>query len=587
MIPVLQNILRADPELCQRRRSRPTASDIRALIISPTRELAEQIAVEARKVVAGTGIVVQVGVGGTEKRASLHEMQRAGCHLLVGTPGRLNDILSDPSSRVAAPHLHTFVLDEADRLLDQGFWPEIQGIQALLPSPQKVERQTLMFSATIPDDVVHLVEETMRPDFRFVKTVADGEQPTHERVPQKIVTVRGFENTLPALLELCMREKAKTGGSPFKAIVYAAANAHVSLAAAAFRDLSAPNAEGFLRHPLHPTRIIEMHSRLTQRQRTSASDAFRRAESAVLFSSDVTARGMDFPNVTHVVQIGMPSTRDVYIHRLGRTARGDKSGEGWILVTDEEARTMSKRIQNLPLKRDGSLEAAEADLSRPTSALSASVGALVDGVRSAMAKVDRELKVKAYTAYLGVYGSMHKPWLIAAVNRLSAVTWGMAEPPSISASLASRLGLRGVEGVRIGSNPHSDSPFSRRGPPSARGSYYAGDGSGGRGGGSFDGGRGRSYDSGSGGGRDSFSYGGGRGGGGDRGFNRRDSYNKNNNASYGSRDRYGSGGYSSGGDRRGGGGGGGGGGGRGSYVKNRFPYGSGPGLNDFDADFGR
>lgn len=342
LIPVLENILRADPGLRHRRGDRATASDVRALIISPTRELAEQIAVEAKRVVAGTGVVVQVGVGGTEKRASLQHMQRQGCHLLVGTPGRLNDLLSDPSSQVAAPRLHTFVLDEADRLLDDGFWPEIQAIQSLLPSPDKVERQTLMFSATIPDEVVHLVEETMRPNFRFVRTVADGEQPTHERVPQRLVVLKSFENVMPALLELCMRERSKAGAPPFKAIVYSAANAHVSLAAAAFRALSTPNAEGFSRHPMHPTKIIEMHSRLTQRQRTYASDAFRRAESAVLFSSDVTARGMDFPNVTHVVQIGMPATRDVYVHRLGRTARGDKSGEGWILLTGEEMRKIGR-----------------------------------------------------------------------------------------------------------------------------------------------------------------------------------------------------------------------------------------------------
>jgi ATP-dependent RNA helicase MSS116 len=107
LLPVLQNIINVDPDLAKsvrgRRGPRSTADDIRALIISPTRELAEQIADEAKKLVSGTGIIVQTAVGGTQKSMGLRAIQREGCHILVGTPGRLKDILSDPYTRVEAP----------------------------------------------------------------------------------------------------------------------------------------------------------------------------------------------------------------------------------------------------------------------------------------------------------------------------------------------------------------------------------------------------------------------------------------------------------------------------------------------------
>jgi ATP-dependent RNA helicase MSS116 len=229
LLPVLQNIISIDPDLgeraANRRSKRTTADDIRALIISPTRELAEQIAAETQKLVANTSLIVQTAVGGTQKSMGLRAIQQQGCHILVGTPGRLKDILSDPYTRVEAPDLSALVFDEADRLLDQGFWPEIQEIMRLLPTPAEKDRQTMMFSATIPKEVVSLVRSTLKPGFQFVKCVADDEDPTHGNVTQRIVRLNGFENSLPALTELCSRcveESQQPGGKPFKAIVFCA-----------------------------------------------------------------------------------------------------------------------------------------------------------------------------------------------------------------------------------------------------------------------------------------------------------------------------------------------------------------------------
>jgi ATP-dependent RNA helicase MSS116, mitochondrial len=194
LIPVVQNILNASPELASppERYQRARASDIRGIIISPTRELAEQIAVEAKKITRSTGIKVQVAVGGNSKRQMLRQMQHEGCHLLVATPGRLTDLLTDPYSKVSAPNLSTLVLDEADRLLEQGFAEAIEEIKSLLPDIRQKDRQTLLFSATIPGEVMGLVRKTLKPGFQFVQTIREGEAATHEKIPQKIVQVAGF-----------------------------------------------------------------------------------------------------------------------------------------------------------------------------------------------------------------------------------------------------------------------------------------------------------------------------------------------------------------------------------------------------------
>ena len=377
LLPILQNIISVDPQLAEPsgrgRRNRTTADDIRALIISPTRELAEQIAEEARKLVRHTGLIVQTAVGGSHKRSGLAAIQNQGCHILVGTPGRLKDILSDSHTRVQAPDLSALVFDEADRLLDQGFWPEIQEIMHLLPTTAEHDRQTMMFSATVPKTVVDLVRSTLKPGFQFVKCVGDNEEPTHERVPQHLVRCIGLENGLPVLTELCSNAIAKSkepDGRPFKAIVYFNSTAEVGLAAEMLRRLRTPgeqvkpDAFGDTKtaHPWNPTRIFDIHAKLTQGQRTFAADAFRKANSAILLSSDVTARGMDFPNVTHVIQVGLPTTTEQYIHRIGRTARAGKEGEGWLILNQIESAEGQRRLRRLPLRRDESLVTAKLDL---------------------------------------------------------------------------------------------------------------------------------------------------------------------------------------------------------------------------------
>ncbi|KAI4256705.1 MAG: hypothetical protein L6R42_006061 [Xanthoria sp. 1 TBL-2021] len=448
LIPVLQNIINYDPKLEQRgyRPKRASPEDIRAIIISPTRELAEQIGVEARKLTRNTGVVVQTAVGGTQKSAGLRAIKNQGCHILVGTPGRLNDILSDPYSQVRAPNLSAFVLDEADRLLDQGFAPEIEAIQKLLPDRTEVDRQTLLFSATVPREVVQIARRTAKPDVHYLRTVQEGEQQTHERVPQKIAVVRGLENQAPALVELCKREIARKGGAPFKAIVYLNATADVNLVASTLRNLKNPGESIYHKHPLHPARIIHIHARLTQRERTFAAETFRQADSAIMVSTDVTARGMDFPNVSHIIQVGVPQDRDTYIHRLGRTGRGDKTGEGWLILTDVEAREGHHRLHNLPLTEDKSLEAASVDMTQDAQ-LPEDVAKTLTQTIDASRMIPLDQKSASYYTSLGIMRWAPKRYMIQSLNNRAKYCWGMESPPTIGPGLIGKLGLRGVPGV--------------------------------------------------------------------------------------------------------------------------------------------
>ena len=491
LLPIVQRILKSATNLERPSRSRASVDGTRALIISPTRELAEQIATEARKVTAGTAIQVQTAVGGSSKRYDLQQMHRNGCHILIGTPGRLKDVLSDSSSGVTLDNLDTFVLDEADRLLDIGFLPEIQEIQSFMPPRSERERQTLMFSATIPKEVVSLVRQTLRPDFRFVRTVDPDEAPTHERIPQKVVHLPGLQNQLPACLEIInnaieMHKRDPVNNMPLKALIFMSSNNDVHLGAEIFGNMREPNSSEnsralFSRHPLGDVAVLEMHSKLTQAQRTSHSQQFRRAESAVMFTSDVSARGMDFPNVSHVIQIGLPRSADDYVHRLGRTGRAGKGGEGWLLIQEDERHGFRRNLGQqvgASIATDSSLQTARLDMTKGAQ-LPAETARLMQLIESGVRSTSSRTKSDAYRSMLGPLSQMgrDKQKMVDLMNDLARYGWGMASPPTLDRALVSRLGLGGLDGIVVG-----ESNFGDRGRGGGRGGdRFGGDRSGSRG----------------------------------------------------------------------------------------------------------
>ena len=459
LIPVFQRILNAQPELAQRSTSRyrrASSEDIRAIILSPTRELAEQIGVEARKLAQGTGIVVQTAVGGTRKREALHNMQRQGCDILVATPGRLHDILSDPYARVSAPNCQAFVLDEADRMLDVGFSEEINNILALLPPRHKVDRQTLLFSATIPKDVVHLAKSMVKTDnFEFVQTIREDDEPTHHKVPQHVVATKGYENNFPVIMEIAnkaiQKHKQDPTAMPFKAIVFFSNTATVEFANRVFRNTSLVD-----RRDGVP--IFEIHSKLTQQARTRSADAFRRSNSAILISSDVTARGMDFPGVSHVIQVGLPPDRDQYIHRVGRTGRAGHSGEGWLVLAEDEIPEARARLRDLPIKPTKEIESASHVLDSEFS--SEEVRRYFDEVSAAYKTTPRSYFTHTYLAMLGQkFGRrLEAEDVVQLLNNWCLNALGWEETPALSPRSAQTRGFAKVKGLRIGFNDNNDEP---------------------------------------------------------------------------------------------------------------------------------
>ncbi|KAL2754292.1 hypothetical protein ACRALDRAFT_2069793, partial [Sodiomyces alcalophilus JCM 7366] len=441
LMPVLQRMLQEDPSLATRKaRYNARSDDIRGIVLSPTRELAEQIAVEAEKLVAGTGLVVQRAVGGTQKGLMLERTRRQGCHLLVATPGRLNDLLEDPRSGIRAPNLAAIVLDEADRMLDVGFQRELQEIVDKLPDVREKPRQTLLFSATIPKDVVQLARQWVRPDnFDFIQTISQGDAPTHEKVQQHIVPCRGWGNVLPALYEVLGKEiesAQQPGGQPFKAMVFLPSLAIVDLVAETYHD-------GF--RSAYGVPGLRIHSKLTQSQRTRAAEKFRNMKTGILFSSDVTARGMDFPNVTHVIQVGAPPDREQYIHRLGRTGRQDKTGQGWLILSQVDIPVCRSDLRGLPIVPNREIESAEAELgvdpAERLQVVNTTMDILKDVPRSALS-----------AAYMSLFARVNRS--NAEDRALELREWfvdglGLENTPAMRKSVAQKLGLGNVRGLNI------------------------------------------------------------------------------------------------------------------------------------------
>lgn len=460
---------------------RPHIGDTRALIISPTRELAEQIAVEAKKIVHGTGVVVQTAVGGTQKSHHLRMMQQQGCHILVGTPGRVKDLLSDPYSGVRLDNIQTFVLDEADRLLDIGFGPDIEEIQRYMPMRQEKDRQTLMFSATIPRSVVGVVKATMKPDFKFVRTVDPDEAATHESIPQAAVFVPGLQNQIPAIVEIAQNaieehKRDPENNLPFKAIIFYNSVNEVHLAHEILSNLRDPTDKGgmFSPHPLSPCRFFCMSSQLDQAQRTRNSEGFRRSSTGILISTDVSARGMDFPNVSHVIQVGLPRSTEDYVHRLGRTGRAGKSGKGYLIVNEDERHELSRLKRQIHAHNfaEEQLPTASLDMTKP-SQLAPEIARIMQMVKAGVLRTPTLLKAKTYQTMLSGMSqspvSRSKQQIVDLVNANATYGWGMERPPFVSPTFVSKGGFQGVFGLEVNEGRDrsfgSEDPFGRSSRP--------------------------------------------------------------------------------------------------------------------------
>ncbi|KAK6515888.1 hypothetical protein TWF281_004479 [Arthrobotrys megalospora] len=446
LIPAISNLLKGGlkkPEYPQNIRGNKSFADPRILVISPTRELAEQIAKDAHVLTRDTNLHVSCMVGGTGKAYSLRDYHQRGANILVATPGRLADVLSDPNTGVVMDNLETLIFDEADSLMSMGFEKEVKQIRGYLPK----EKQTLMFSATMPDKVRQMIAETMRPGFKFVNTIDPNEAETHTKVPQHVVMCEGMENLHPTLFELLHREnsKAKQAGEPFKAMVFFGTARGAELAALMFRRVRLPGSDS---HPLFPLDLIQIHSRLTQSRRTEAANAFRRGNNAILFSSDVTARGMDFPNVTHVIQVGSPSNREQYIHRIGRTARGKNieggRSVGYLLLSDVDSQIALRELRGIKLihNENDDLVSKAANLS-DIDTLHPKASEFARSIVEACGRLDSSLLKQAWTSMIGSYTTqgVDNMNMVRALHKVAKYNFGQEQPMAVSRDWAMKMGL--------------------------------------------------------------------------------------------------------------------------------------------------
>ncbi|EOD04565.1 hypothetical protein EMIHUDRAFT_230649 [Emiliania huxleyi CCMP1516] len=296
LFPVLHQImaaLDAAPDMRPRGCAEP-----RCLILSPTRELATQIHKEALRFIQRSKVFSVVVYGGAEMKTQINALDR-GCHVLVATPGRLVDLIERGKVRLTSiAHL---VLDEADRMLDMGFEPQIRRVVEREGMPPVGQRQTLMFSATFPKEIQRLASEFMT---RYIFVAVGRVGSTTALITQSIHYCE--ENDKRRLL-----------------IELIAANAGRTIVFVETKK-AAEHLEEFLYRSQIPATSI--HGDRSQREREYALASFRRGHPAVLVATDVAARGLDVPDCMHVINYELPRDINSYVHRIGRTGRMGKQG---------------------------------------------------------------------------------------------------------------------------------------------------------------------------------------------------------------------------------------------------------------------
>ena len=316
---------------------------VRTLIIAPTRELAEQIHVAIVALGRDTKLRSATIYGGVGVNPQIQKL-RAGVEIVVACPGRLLDHINQKT--IDLSHLEVLVLDEADRMFDMGFLPDIRRIIKHVPA----KRQTLLFSATMPDDIRKLVREVQHnPVTVQVGHTAPANTVSHALYPveQHLKTALLMEllkhtDTESILIFTRTKHRAKRIGQQLEKAGYKAAS---------------------------------LQGNLSQNKRQAALDGFRDGSYQILVATDIAARGIDVSSISHVINYDIPDTTDAYTHRIGRTGRAAKTGDAFTFVTHEDEplvraieRVLGEKIERRTLKDFDYRKAAparDAEFARP------------------------------------------------------------------------------------------------------------------------------------------------------------------------------------------------------------------------------
>ena len=280
----------------------------KGLILLPTRELAEQVEKMLHIVGKSLGLRTALVIGGASMRAQIQAISR-NPHIIIGTPGRISDHLQQ--NTLSLSDVSILVLDEADRMLDMGFLPQIKRIMKYLPR----ERQTMLFSATMPDNIVRMATEYMKLPFR-VEIARSGTTP--ERVEQELFVLKKEEK-----IELLEKLLSEYRGSVmvFSRTKYGAKRICQAL-----------------RHTGHSA--ADIHSGRSLSQRREALEGFKSGKYRVLVATDIASRGIDVAGIEVVVNFDIPENPEDYVHRIGRTGRAGNAGRAISFVTPDQKRAV-------------------------------------------------------------------------------------------------------------------------------------------------------------------------------------------------------------------------------------------------------
>lgn len=271
------------------------------IVLAPTRELAQQIDEQFRSFAQGMNLYSVLLVGGANIERQVSQLRRRP-HVIIGTPGRTMDLIRRKQLNLGS--IRTLILDEADRMLDMGFVGDIRTVASQTPS----ERQTLFFSATITPQIQLLTEEFLhQPETVSVRT-AD----TSERVDQDIVEAGSKEEKLEKLFNMLGQDEFE------KVLLFGETKFGVQRLSDHLENSGIAS--------------VAIHGNKSQSQRQRALKAFKDNKVRVLVATDVAARGLDIPNVSHVINFDQPNTYEDYVHRIGRTGRGGATGKALTFV---------------------------------------------------------------------------------------------------------------------------------------------------------------------------------------------------------------------------------------------------------------
>ncbi|XP_059646443.1 DEAD-box ATP-dependent RNA helicase 37-like [Cornus florida] len=300
-----------------------------ALILSPTRELSCQIHEEARKFSYQTGVKVVVVYGGAPINQQLRELER-GVDILVATPGRLVDLLE--RSRVSLEMVRYLALDEADRMLDMGFEPQIRKIVEQMDMPPRGVRQTMLFSATFPKEIQRLASDFLS-NYIFLAVGRVGS--STDLIAQRVEFVQETDKR-SHLMDLLHAQRANGNhGKQSLTLVFVETKK------------GADSLEHWLCINGFPATTI--HGDRTQQEREQALRSFKSGNTPILVATDVAARGLDIPHVAHVVNFDLPNDIDDYVHRIGRTGRAGKTGLATAFFNENNL-SMAKPLADLMLE---------------------------------------------------------------------------------------------------------------------------------------------------------------------------------------------------------------------------------------------